>query len=148
MTLPFATEKLVKSFTRFAVASSSHFRICQNQTMRSRFSHISFLPHGAASLKSLQDRISGSMPPKSDKGSKGNDTSRDKGDRTSQDKFEFPEAQFKAMLLSALRTDEDVRAAVAHILRSRETDVFSAVVQCLDRDQVRHRIGMFMILLF
>jgi hypothetical protein len=63
---------------------------------------------------------------------------------STQENSEILEAQFKAMLLSALRTDEEVRTAVAHILRSRETDVFSAVVQCIEKDQVRDRIGMFM----
>ena len=56
-------------------------------------------------------------------------------------RIELDEAKFKRMLLNALSTDDEVRNSVAMILRSRETDVFSAVVQSLEKDNVRHRIG-------
>jgi hypothetical protein len=50
---------------------------------------------------------------------------------------------FKAMLLEALRTDDEVRMSVAMIATSRETDVFSAVVKCLEsgHDQITDEIG-------
>jgi hypothetical protein len=124
----------VLPFAIVAKASSNSLRIIQNKSILSRFSHISFLPHSSPSLKSLQDGISGNMPPRADKTSK----------TSTQENSEILEARFKAMLLSALRTDEEVRTTVAHILRSRETDVFTAVVQCIEKTQVRDQIGMFM----
>ena len=47
------------------------------------------------------------------------------------------------MLLNAIRTDDEVRTAVAMIVRSRETDVFSAVVQSLEKSNVTDRIGIY-----
>ena len=112
----------------------------KNGRIRSRFSHISFFPHVSPCVESLQERISGSMPPKADKPKKSSDSGRD----SRNEQNEIPEEKFKAMLLKALRTDEEVRTSVAHILRSRETDVFSAVVECLEKDNIKHRIGELM----
>ena len=39
--------------------------------------------------------------------------------------------ELKSMLLDLLRHDEEVKTCVAHIGFSRESDVFSGVVQCL-----------------
>ena len=54
------------------------------------------------------------------------------------------EKEFSSMLLNALRHDEEVKTTVSMILRSRETDVYSAVVKCLRQgyDDVMTPIGM------
>ena len=51
--------------------------------------------------------------------------------------------EFKIMLLEALRLDDEVRTSVSMIVTSRETDVYSAVVKCLEsgHDDINEQIG-------
>ena len=84
------------------------------------------------------------MPPKADKAKKLSESSRAQVGAADEDMSEILDAKFKSMLLNALRTDEDVRTSVAMIVRSRETDVFSAVVQCLEKDNVKQRMGQLL----
>ena len=87
---------------------------------------------------------SGIMPPKADKAKKLSESSRPQVGAAHDDMSEILDAKFKSMLLNALRTDEEVKTTVAMILRSRETDVFSAVVQCLEKDNVKQRMGQLL----
>ena len=92
-------------------------------------------------LRSLQHVTSGTMPPKAP--AKSSVASKEKDvDPTTGNSEEF-QKKFKAMLLNAIRTDDKVRTAVAMIVRSRETDVFSAVVQSLEKSNVTDRIGIY-----
>ena len=61
---------------------------------------------------------------------------------------ELTEQQFSSMLLNALRHNEEVKSCVANIVRSRETDVYTAVVKCLRQghDDITSTIGMFFFL--
>ena len=80
------------------------------------------------------------MPPRRDRTGKAQ-TQAD--DNAEVDKSAFAFENFRSMLLNLLRTDEEVRTSVSMIVRSRETDVFSAVVQCLEKDNVTRRMGEF-----
>jgi len=94
------------------------------------------------SSRSLQQVSSGTMPPKAPaKQLNSASKEKDKG-QTSVNSDDF-QRKFRAMLLEALRTDDEVRTTVAMIVRSRETDVFSAVVQSLEKENVTNRIGKY-----
>ena len=94
------------------------------------------------SSRSLQQVSSGTMPPKAPaKQLNSASNEKDKG-KTSVNSDDF-QRKFRAMLLEALRTDDEVRSTVAMIVRSRETDVFSAVVQSLEKENVTSRIGKY-----
>ena len=100
------------------------------------------------SSRSLQQETSGTMPPKAPTKQSSTVASKEKDvDPTTGNSEDF-QRKFKALLLNALRTDGEVRNAVAMIVRSRETDVFSAVVQSLEKTNVTDRIGKYSHVLF
>ena len=101
------------------------------------------------SSRSLQQETSGTMPPKAVTAKQvSTATSKEKDVNPTTGNSEDFQRKFKALLLNALRTDDEVRNAVAMIVRSRETDVFSAVVQSLEKTNVTDRIGKYSHVLF
>ena len=85
--------------------------------------------------RSLQQVSSGTMPPKAPAKPSSTASKEKDVDPTAGNSKEF-QRKFKAMLLNVIRTDDKVRTAVAMIVRSRETDVFSAVVQTLEKSNI------------
>jgi hypothetical protein len=88
------------------------------------------------------------MPPKKDRKGR-SDQSQDEHQDTAN-AVGISNHDFKRALLDLLRHDEEVKACIAHIGLSRETDIFSGVVKCLKQghDDVNEAIGMISILLF
>ena len=74
------------------------------------------------------------MPPKADSATKEPaKVGRPRGPKSGSS---LSSEEFKIMLLEALRFDDEVRTCVSMIVTSRETDVFSAVVKCLESGHV------------
>jgi len=80
------------------------------------------------------------MPPKADSPVSASKVGRPKGTKKG---INLSSEDFKIMLLEALRLDDEVRTAVSMIVTSRETDVFSAVVKCLEsgHEKINEQIG-------
>ena len=88
------------------------------------------------------------MPPKKDR--KGRSDQSQEGQQETANAVGISNHGFKRALLDLLRHDEEVKACIAHIGLSRETDIFSGVVKCLKQghDEVNEAIGMLSIFLF
>ena len=82
------------------------------------------------------------MPPKKSAPRSDSTASLTTNEQGAQPKFS--EREFSTMLLNALRHDEEVKTCVAMLVRSRETDVYTAVVKCLreSHDDITSSIGM------
>jgi hypothetical protein len=84
------------------------------------------------------------MPPKKKVGDNSAEAEPSQLDKA----VEMTEQQFSSMLLNSLRHNEEVKSCVANIVRSRETDVYTAVVKCLRQghDDITSSIGMYLFL--
>ena len=82
------------------------------------------------------------MPPKAARSATQGDKSGAEPESLEKN-LKMNEQDFSSMLLNALRHNEEVKACVANIVRSRETDVYSAVVNCLrqNHEDISSSIG-------
>ena len=85
------------------------------------------------------------MPPKK-KGVEKSAAAAAEGESLQLPNDEMTEQQFSSLLLNALRHNEEVKSCVANIVRSRETDVYTAVVKCLRQghSDITSSIGMLL----